>query len=104
MADRSPARPRRDSGPDGAPWHGLTTDAAIAGIVTPAFEAAVRQLISAMAAADKTLAHPLFHSLLDQGYFLGQTLGMCCLSTAREEDHVDGLVDAFANGLRYLTD
>ena len=58
----------------------------------------------AMAAADKTLAHPLFHSLLDQGYFLGQTLGMCCLSTAMEEDHVDGLVDAFANGLRYLTD
>ena len=57
-----PHRDDRSSWPDGAPWHGLTTDAAIAGIVTPAFEAAVRQLIGAMAAADS--ARPLRTSAL----------------------------------------
>ena len=52
----------RSSWPDGAPWHGLTTDPAIGGIVTPVFEAAVRQLIGAMAAADS--ARPLHTSAL----------------------------------------
>ena len=57
-----------------------------------------------LAAVDNSWAHPVFLSLLEQGYFLSHNLGMCALSTPMEEEHVDGLVDAFANAIRFLKD
>ena len=57
-----------------------------------------------LAAVDQAWAHPVFLSLLEQGYFLSHNLGMCGLSTVMEEEHVDGLVDAFANAIRFVKD
>ena len=54
----------------------------------------------ALAASDKTPLQPLFLSLLEQGYFLGHPgLGMCSLSLAMDESHIDGLVAAVRTGL-----
>jgi len=54
----------------------------------------------ALAATDKAPLQPLFFSLLEQGYFLGQpSLGMCSLSLAMDESHIDGLVAAVHKGL-----
>ena len=54
----------------------------------------------ALAATDKAPLQPLFFSLLEQGYFLGQPgLGMCSLSLAMDESHIDGLVAAVHKGL-----
>ena len=52
-----------------------------------------------LAATDKTLIHPLFLSLIEQGYFLGSGLGMCALSTPMDAGHIDGLVTAVGNAL-----
>ena len=55
-----------------------------------------------MAAANNAWIHPLFLSLLEQGYFLGHNLSMCCLSAAMENEHVDGLVEAVGNVLAFI--
>ena len=47
-----------------------------------------------LAQTDKSRAQRVFLSLLNQGYFLSQGLGMCALSTPMQADDIDGLIDA----------
>ena len=51
-------------------------------------------------AADKRWAQPLFLGLLERGFFLGNGLQMCALSTPTTPEMVDGLIDAVADALR----
>ena len=52
-----------------------------------------------MARTDKDLAHRVFLSLLNQGYFLSQGLTMCALSAPMNEGHIDGLVEAMGKAV-----
>ena len=47
-----------------------------------------------LAAVDGSLVSPTFLALLEEGYFLGHTLGMCCLSLPMTAEDVDGLIEA----------
>ena len=47
-----------------------------------------------LARNDGAMAYRVFLALLEEGYFLGHTLGMCCLSLPIQESHVDGLIEA----------
>ncbi len=47
-----------------------------------------------LARNDGAMAYRVFLALLEQGYFLGHTLSMCCLSLPMQEIHVDGLIEA----------
>ena len=47
-----------------------------------------------LAAVDGSLVSPTFLALLEEGYFLGHTLGMCCLALPMTDDDVDGLIQA----------
>lgn len=51
---------------------------------------------------DKSMAHPIFLALLEQGYFLGFGLGMCAVSLPTEAGHVDGLVNAFESAVEVV--
>ncbi len=53
-----------------------------------------------VARADKERVHQVFLALLEEGYFLGHTLGMCSLSLPMDEGHVDGLVEAVGRALK----
>jgi glutamate-1-semialdehyde 2,1-aminomutase len=46
------------------------------------------------ASADKALAHAMFLSLINQGYFLAGGLSMCAISLPTQESHIDGLISA----------
>ena len=43
---------------------------------------------------DGAKVYRVFLALLEEGYFLGHTLSMCCLSLPMEESHIDGLIEA----------
>ena len=47
-----------------------------------------------LARSDGAKAFHVFLGLLEEGYFLGHTLTMCCLSLPMEESHIDGLIEA----------
>ena len=47
-----------------------------------------------LAALDGSLIAPTFLALLEEGYFLGHTLGMCALSVPMTESDIDGLIEA----------
>ena len=47
-----------------------------------------------LAALDSSLVAPTFLALLEEGYFVGHTLGMCALSVPMTDDDVDGLIEA----------
>ena len=47
-----------------------------------------------LARSDGAKAFRVFMALLEEGYFLGHSLGMCCLSLPMEESHIDGLIEA----------
>ncbi len=47
-----------------------------------------------LARNDGAKAFRVFMALLEEGYFLGHSLGMCCLSLPMEESHIDGLIEA----------
>lgn len=47
-----------------------------------------------LARADKTLAHAVFLSLLNQGYFLPQGLSLCAISLPTTASHIDSLISA----------
>jgi glutamate-1-semialdehyde 2,1-aminomutase len=47
-----------------------------------------------LARTDKAIAHRVFLSLLEQGYFLSHGLSMNALSLPTETSHVEGLIDA----------
>ena len=47
-----------------------------------------------LAVTDDSLLTPTFLALLEEGYFLGHTLGMCALSLPMEQRHIDGLIRA----------
>ena len=48
-----------------------------------------------LASSDGAMAHRVFLSLLNQGYYLSQGLSMSALSLSMDESHIDGLVQAF---------
>ncbi|CAI8012158.1 Glutamate-1-semialdehyde 2,1-aminomutase [Geodia barretti] len=50
--------------------------------------------------ADKRWVSPLFLALLDRGFFLGHTLGMCSISVPTTPQMIDELVEAVADALR----
>ncbi|MDP6040594.1 MAG: aspartate aminotransferase family protein, partial [Candidatus Latescibacteria bacterium] len=56
-----------------------------------------------VAQADKKLAHTMFLSLLNQGYFLGQGLAMCAISLPTQNKHIDGLISAVGNAIEEAT-
>ena len=47
-----------------------------------------------LAALDGSLIAPTFLALLQEGYFLGHTLGMCALSVPMTDGDIDGLIEA----------
>ena len=47
-----------------------------------------------LAALDGSLVGPTFLALLEEGYFVGHTLGMCALSVPMTDDDIDGLIGA----------
>ena len=47
-----------------------------------------------MTTVDGSLVSPTFLALLEEGYFLGHTLGMCCLSLPMTDEDIDGLIEA----------
>ena len=47
-----------------------------------------------LANVDRAMAARVFFSLLNQGYFLSQPLGMCAISLPMDDSHIDGLVAA----------
>ena len=55
-----------------------------------------------LSGVDKSMALPVFHALLEQGYFLGFGLGMCAVSLPTEARHVDGLVNAFETAVEVV--
>ena len=52
-----------------------------------------------LAGNDGGMAHRVFLSLLNQGYFLSQGLGMNALSLPMQEAHIDGLLLAFEEAI-----
>ena len=52
------------------------------------------------ARTNKEPLYPVFLGLLEQGYYLGHGLGMCCLSLPMDESHVDGLVEAMGTAIK----
>ena len=52
-----------------------------------------------LAGNDGAMAHRVFLSLLNQGYFLSQGLSMNALSLPMEDEHIDGLVSAFEKAI-----
>ncbi|MEE2657126.1 MAG: aspartate aminotransferase family protein [Candidatus Latescibacterota bacterium] len=48
-----------------------------------------------LAARQTELTNPVFLSLLKRGYYLSHALAMNCLSLPMQDQHVDGLVEAF---------
>ena len=52
-----------------------------------------------LAHTDQTLAHRVFLSLVNQGYFLSSGLSMCALSSPMTERHIDGLVEAMGRAV-----
>ena len=52
-----------------------------------------------LAGSDDAMAHRVFLSLLNQGYFLSQGLSMNALSLAMTEEHIDGLLLAFERAI-----
>jgi glutamate-1-semialdehyde aminotransferase len=55
-------------------------------------------------ASDQVKVHQVFLALLDQGYYLGNGLGMNCLSLPMNETHVDGLIQAIENALEVFVE
>ena len=55
-----------------------------------------------LSGVDKSMTHPVFLALLEQGYFLGFGLGMCAVSLPTEASHVDGLVNAFETAVEVV--
>ena len=51
------------------------------------------------ARADKAMAHTMFLSLINQGYFLAQGLSMCAISLPTQQSHIDGLISAVGNAI-----
>ncbi len=49
--------------------------------------------------SDKAMAHAVFLSLLNQGYFCGQGLTMCAISLPTQDEHIDGLILSVGNAL-----
>jgi glutamate-1-semialdehyde 2,1-aminomutase len=49
--------------------------------------------------SDQVKVHQVFLALLDQGYYLGNGLGMNCLSLPMNETHIDGLIQAIEDAL-----
>ena len=47
-----------------------------------------------LARSDGAKAFRVFMALLEEGCFLGHSLGICCLSLPMEESHIDGLIEA----------
>ena len=45
------------------------------------------------------MAHAVFLSLLNQGYFCGQGLTMCAISLPTQDEHIDGLILSVGNAL-----
>ncbi|MDP6042763.1 MAG: aminotransferase class III-fold pyridoxal phosphate-dependent enzyme, partial [Candidatus Latescibacteria bacterium] len=56
-----------------------------------------------VARANKKLAHTVFLSLLNQGYFLAQGLTMCAISLPTQKEHIDGLIAAIENAIDEAT-
>ncbi len=56
-----------------------------------------------LAGNDGGMAHRVFLSLLNQGYFLSQGLSMNALSLPMEDEHIDGLVSAFERAIEEST-
>jgi glutamate-1-semialdehyde 2,1-aminomutase len=52
-----------------------------------------------LAHTDQALAHRVFLSLLNQGYFLSSGLTMCALSLPTTERHIDGLAEAMGRAV-----
>jgi glutamate-1-semialdehyde 2,1-aminomutase len=52
-----------------------------------------------LARTDKTMTHPLFLGLLEQGQFLSHGLSMNALSLPMQTGHIDGLIDAVGHVL-----
>ncbi len=52
-----------------------------------------------LANSDGAMAHRVFLSLLNQGYYLSQGLSMNALSLSMDESHIDGLVQAFEKAI-----
>ena len=52
-----------------------------------------------LAGNDGAMAHRVFLSLLNQGYFLSQGLSMNALSLPMEDEHIDGLLVAFEKAI-----
>ena len=52
-----------------------------------------------LASSDGAMAHRVFLSLLNQGYYLSQGLSMNALSLPMDESHIDGLVQAFETAI-----
>jgi len=52
-----------------------------------------------LARSDKSLVHPIFLSLLEQGFFLSHTLAMNALSLPMDSSHVTGLINAMEQTL-----
>tara|TARA_Y100000588_G_scaffold387610_1_gene485763 strand:+ start:5017 stop:6339 length:1323 start_codon:yes stop_codon:yes gene_type:complete len=57
-----------------------------------------------MASADKETGLAVFMSLLNQGFFLSQGLGMCAISLPTEGEHIDALVEAIGIALDEIED
>lgn len=57
-----------------------------------------------IAQANKKMAHTVFLSLLNQGYFLAQGLTMCAISLPTQNDHIDSLITAIGNAVDEATD
>jgi glutamate-1-semialdehyde 2,1-aminomutase len=51
------------------------------------------------ARSDKSMAHAVFLSLLNQGYFLAQGVFMCAISLPTQKEHIDGLITAVGNAI-----
>ena len=52
-----------------------------------------------LASSDGAMAHRVFLSLLNQGYYLSQGLSMNALSLSMDASHIDGLVQAFEKAI-----
>ncbi len=56
----------------------------------------------ALARSDKVMASRIFHTVLEEGYFLGNSLTMCAVSLPMTNKHIDGLLRAFERGLEKI--
>ena len=55
-----------------------------------------------MARANKSMAYPIFLSLVADGYYVGAGLGMLGISLPTQETHIDGLIEAVGRALQRL--